>query len=59
MIRANYFRPWEEIVRDVKYVDQWFFMGKTVKFVTDVVNIQPILRKSMGKFLPWSVAENW
>ena len=51
--------PEEQIMRDVKYIDQWFFMAKTVQFVTTGINIQPILRKSMGKFLPWSVAESW
>ena len=50
---------YEDIVRYVKYVDQWFFIANTRNFVTIGVNIQPILRKSVGKFLPWSVSESW
>ena len=48
-----------EFQKLVKYLDQWYFMAKTVSLVGTVYERPTILKKANGKFVPWSEAEKW
>ena len=48
-----------EFQKLVKYLDQWYFMAKTVSLVGTVYERPTILKKAKGKFVPWSEADEW
>ena len=49
----------EKIKRQIKFVNQWYFIAITTTIVSQRLEKSDILKKATGKFVPWSEAKKW